>query len=315
MTRAAAIADRAAAEADSRPLASAVSRPGFDYRGYRELIAAWTALPGARTQEIGRSVGGEPIVAVEIGPRAAARATVVLSALHPLEWIGVEAAFAVAERLAAATPIDRRTVFVPVVNVDGYLGVEAALRSGRRPWRRGNARGVDLNRNWPTSFRRRRGLLGLGRSGPAPLSEPEVRAVADHVDAVAASARLDRALSLHAIGEVVLMPYGGRWTRPAAAARLEAAARAIANRLPGYRVHQVSRWVPGALARGMEIDHLHEHYGALALLVECTWGGASWRRPWTFLDPFTVFNPIPGRGQAMRVATALEPFVRGRDPL
>src|SRR5690606_4233604 len=157
--------------------------------------------------------------------------------------------------------------------------------------------------------------FGIGRSGPAPLSEPEVHAVAAHIDAVAASSRLDRALSLHAIGEVVLTPYGGRFSRPAAAARLDAAARAIAHRLPGYRARQVARWLPGSFARGMEIDHLHDRYGALALLGECTWGDASWRRPWTLFDPFAVFNPIPGRGQAMRVATALEPFARGRDPL
>ncbi len=61
-----------------------------------------------------------------------------------------------------------RIIFVPVVNPDG-------LAKGSRL----NARGVDLNRNFPA---RNWKMLANGRSGKRPLSEPETKAIARLVE-------------------------------------------------------------------------------------------------------------------------------------
>jgi hypothetical protein len=41
----------------------------------------------------------------------------------------------------------------------------------------------------------------------------------------------------------------------------------------------------------MEIDHLFDAYGALALLIECSRGGVGWRDPASVLHPWRWYNP------------------------
>jgi len=163
----------------------------------------------------------------------------------------------------------------------------------------------------------------LGSSGREVASEPEVRAIREHLDACAgpgreSGARIDVALSLHSIGRQVLYSFGGRWRAPHDVARLRAAAEAVRDRLEsargvehGYRARQCARWVPGAFAYGMEIDDLYARYGATALLVECSRGGASWRDPASLVHPFRWFNPRERAVVVRELVAALEPFVRG----
>src|SRR5690606_18480823 len=120
--------------------------------------------------------------------------------------------------------------------------------------------------------------------GARPASEPEITAILGSLDALGRP--VERALSLHSFGRKVLYPYGGVWRRPSAHDAHRRAARTIAHTLPGYDVVQCSRWVPGAFAPGMELDHLHDRYGALAILVELGAGGAKLRDPATWLAPF-----------------------------
>src|SRR5262249_5275538 len=153
--------------------------------------------------------------------------------------------------------------------------IETDLWAGRRRFRRTNANGVDLNRNWPTRFvPRRRWLSGFNWPGPAPCSEPEIAAITGMLDReVAAGKIVDTALSLHSFGRKLLVPYGGQWQRSPRHAELVERARRVQARLAElYSIDQVSRWLPGALCFGMEIDHLHACYGACALLVECAFG-------------------------------------------
>ena len=144
-----------------------------------------------------------------------------------------------------------------------------------------------------------------------PASEPEVAAIVKLLDReVAQGVRVDTALSLHSFGRKLLIPYGGRWRRPARHAELHARASAVQDRLRDhYTIDQVSRWLPGAFAHGIEIDDLHDRYGACALLVECR-GGLALRT--LAAGPFFWFNPGDARVVAGEVSRAVEPFVRGR---
>ncbi|HUH01814.1 MAG TPA: hypothetical protein VML75_07445, partial [Kofleriaceae bacterium] len=89
-------------------------------------------------------------------------------------------------------------------------------------------------------------------------------------------------------------------------------ANALISRLSHrYSVTQSARWVPGAFAHGMEIDTLHDRYGADALLVECSLGGASLRRPASLAHPFRWFNPARPAGEIAALAPAIASFLAG----
>jgi protein MpaA len=109
-----------------------------------------------RTIMLGRSVDGRPITAIETGDPDTQRKTLVVGCIHGDERAGV----AIADRLAATAPPAESDIWiVRNLNPDG-----AAAGT------RGNASGVDLNRNFPWRWQR---LSGTYYSGPRPLSEPE----------------------------------------------------------------------------------------------------------------------------------------------
>ena len=109
---------------------------------------------------IGHSTRGRPIRAYVIGDLHAARTMLVVGCIHGNEPAGI----AIAHRLVATTaPISGLALWVvPVLNPDG---VAAHTRQ--------NARGVDLNRNFPYHWAP---LTGYQNSGTHALSEPESRA-------------------------------------------------------------------------------------------------------------------------------------------
>ncbi len=238
-----------------------------------------------------------------------------MAGMHALEWIGVE----VLERVVAALledGVDREVIVIPIVNLDGFALVDDDLRAGRRAIRRANPSGVDLNRNWPTFHAPATSLVtrflpGIGGTGSGPASEPEVHGVLRLLDSVVAEGRaIDRALSLHSFGRMILVPWGGRLGPPDPS--LFAAARALQSAIPfRYGVRQVSWWLPGHRVPGMEVDHLHARYGALALLVECSLGGLSPIRPGSWVHPFRWYNPADPSGEVEALAPALRQFVIG----
>jgi hypothetical protein len=61
----------------------------------------------------------------------------------------------------------------------------------------------------------------------------------------------------------------------------------------------------------MELDCLHDRYGAIAVLVECSRGGARATDPASWLDPFRWFNPQTPAPVAANLAAALAPLIRG----
>jgi protein MpaA len=136
---------------------------------------------------MGRSVRGRAIRAyVRSGP--VRRSVLVLAGMHGDEPKSVFVARRLKEWLAADAQAGRaaRWIIVPTVNPDGL----------RRHTRR-NARGVDINRNFPT----RNWEIGSRRSrmygGPRPGSEPETRAIIRAV----AKFRPWRIVTIHSIGK------------------------------------------------------------------------------------------------------------------
>jgi N-acetylmuramoyl-L-alanine amidase/Zinc carboxypeptidase len=109
---------------------------------------------------IGKSAEGRPIRAVRIGSPRAPVKVLVVGSMHGDEPGGKR----VTERLRSASPPRGVALWlIDDLNPDGSA-------AGRRQ----NARGVDLNRNFPYRWAP---LDGVYESGPRALSEPETRAV------------------------------------------------------------------------------------------------------------------------------------------
>jgi protein MpaA len=116
------------------------------------------AASAAGRTVIGRSVRGRPIVAVLSGDAKAPERVLVFGCIHGDETAGMR----VARRLIASAPLGDAAIWVvPSLNPDG-------VAAGTR----GNAHGVDLNRNFPFDWQP---LGGLEYSGAHALSEPESR--------------------------------------------------------------------------------------------------------------------------------------------
>jgi protein MpaA len=110
---------------------------------------------------IGHSVDHRPLVAHRVGDPAAAVRVLVVGDVHGNERAGERI---VARLRRVRTPRGVRFWLVRTANPDG---VAAGTRQ--------NARGVDLNRNFP--YRWRPGPRGTYSPGPRPASEPETRAL------------------------------------------------------------------------------------------------------------------------------------------
>jgi len=234
-----------------------------------------------------------------------------------MEWIGLEVGEAVAQWLMHNTP-RQRVLWMPLLNVDGFCRAEENLLAGKRRFVRANARGVDLNRGWPTHYQRFHGpslvIPVLGDAGSAARSEPEIDALCAELDRrEQAGMSMRRALSLHSFGQVILRPWGGVFRRCERDAELRVLSENIAAGCgSGYRPKQVSRWYPGiSFAHGMEIDHLYGAYGADALLVECSRGGFSWRDPSSWFHPWRWFNPVDREACVDELRAPLGRFLSG----
>lgn len=302
---------------------AAWSQLGLGYRSTAECRRAledW--LPqGGRRESAGQSHEGRPIdlYVWTIGPDGAPpeRAPIslfLLSSIHPMEWIGREAHLGLLEDILTARlplPPGSRVFSVLDANPDGTARVEASLRAGRPAWVRGNARGVDLNRNFPVGFRTRPSWIDffpMWRPGPEALSEPESRAVL----AAGQASRAHLTLSFHSFGRWIFHPPSATRGVDETARRhgtflAQALSAAPAN---GYRWRQLGRYARWFRAHGTEIDTLCRATGGHACLVELSWGGfARWgfrRLP----HPFFTFNPPRPEMEIARLRPWLHALVR-----
>ena len=150
------------------------SRPTTGERGGDETGSEVSSAPATFPHEsaVGTSVEGRPIRAIH-RPGNTDRVALILGGFHGDEPTSV----AIARRLTALLADeperarDAAWCIVSPVNPDGYQ------RRTRR-----NARGVDLNRNFPTANWAPSSPRGRMHGGPHPASEPETRAVISIVE-------------------------------------------------------------------------------------------------------------------------------------
>lgn len=145
---------------------AAVARPAqTPAAAVRVVAAAGDQSAVIEKKIIGRSVKGRNIWAFHLGHPGSTKKVLLISGMH-----GDERASARTLRaLRDGPPIDRADIWVvPVMNPDGVA------RDTRQ-----NARGVDLNRNFSTGWKK---LTGATSSGRKAFSEPETRAIRDFAD-------------------------------------------------------------------------------------------------------------------------------------
>jgi protein MpaA len=123
-----------------------------------------------RASVVGRSLRGRPIRAEEMGNPASQRSLLLEGCVHGNECAGI----AIARALAAEPPPPSADVWIVFdLNPDGH-------RLGTRQ----NARGVDLNRNFPYRWHPIGSRGSTFYSGTGARSEPETRAAVRLIDAL-----------------------------------------------------------------------------------------------------------------------------------
>lgn len=221
----------------------------------RGLFRAPALTPAVRWRTIGESVEGRSIRLAVAG--SGPRGVLVLAGLHGDEPAGPP----LVERLLAevegrpALLAGQRLLALPAANPDGL-----AARS------RTNARGIDLNRNFPHRWRPSR--QGRYHGGAAPLSEPESRAIA----ALIAAERPAVIVAIHA--PLACTNYDGAAARQLARAMADASGYplrpAIGYETPGSLGHLAAErmGIPiVTLELGVEpIDRLWDRVGEALLL-------------------------------------------------
>ncbi len=149
----------------------AIRRPTYGWRGLRARDRAGSfeeEIQGAMVlwQTVGQSVDRRAIQAAAIG--AGEEVSLVLAGVHGNEPVGVHVVRALVELLSGEPHWCEcsKVILLPEINPDGVLRET-----------RGNANGVDLNRNFPTLDWVSAAREGRYYSGPSAASEPETRAV------------------------------------------------------------------------------------------------------------------------------------------
>ena len=279
------------------------------------LERAWRALvadAGGRESVVGQSVEGRSLWRFDLGRKDESAPTIFLTALiHGVEVIGSLALLDAVKSLVAAQAglLDRnRVVVMPIANPDALAYNMDRLDRGRGAGRRKNARGVDLNRNFPAvgnvqswhPFSGSRFRFSPHHRGAHPLSEPESRAIA----AVAQAVQPKVALGFHSFGNMLLYPWGHTRAPNPRAARYQGLVTAFSDALvrTPYRCGQSINFYPTV---GDLDDWLDDRFGTLALTVEV---GALDRRLWRpghLFNTFCWMNPTDVEGTVRNVTPGI----------
>jgi predicted deacylase len=259
------------------------------------------ARAGGEVVAFGTSVAGRALAAARVPSTARGDVPRVLCAanIHGLELAGTTVALALLEALGGAPGGDLGALraaaevwVVPSLNPDGHALTFEGSGRGAVAALRANARGVDLNRNFPLPLGgtpSRVPFAGSDRPGsatyrgPSALSEPESRAL----DGLLARERFHAVVSLHCfMGTLIparvvsrgdLAVYGGL-------------ARAFRGAQRSFRYPRLqSRWLD--VFTGELEDHAHHAHGAWACCVEHFPVLHSVRQHVRAPSPFWRFNP------------------------
>lgn len=260
---------------------------------------------GEAVEVIGHSVEGRPIRALEIRRGASSDSPLVLVVgnIHGPEFISSQVALGCVQatsdghRAWAQLCEQARVCVVPCLNPDGYARTYEAQGRGCLSALRSNARGVDLNRNFPIPRGERRWPIpGAGSSnpeaptyhGPSPLSEPESMALA----------KLARRERPHAC--VGLHSFMGRTITPRVRDRVDYAqygrlCRAFARAQPSWKYGRLASRLFDVFT-GEQEDFLHHELRCWSICVETFSLAATFsqhlRAPRIF-DRFNPADPAP----------------------
>ncbi len=136
-------------------------------------------------QVVGWSVQGRPLISFDVGPLESPKKTLIQCGIHGDELPSLPMCLKLIDEIRSAKrppPKGVRIFIQPLINPDGMLG--------GRPTRT-NARGIDLNRNFPTQDWASKALKAWEQKekknprknpGVEPLSEPETQAIVSFLD-------------------------------------------------------------------------------------------------------------------------------------
>jgi hypothetical protein len=262
-------------------------------RTWRDFASVW----GGRPVVAGTSVEGRPIVRYDFGREDGP--TVLLTGLiHAVELIGSLALLDfVRDVVTSRADVLRHARFVvmPIVNPDSLHALTARLSGGRRAFRRCNANGVDLNRNFPHVGGRRRpwqlfsgsgSRFSLYYGGQEPFSEPETRAVRD----VALEVRPRVAVGFHSFGNMLLYPWSFTSTPNPRARSYERIGGDFRRAQPRTKYSVMQARELYAISGDLD-DWLDAELGTYAFTVEVSRPSLALLRPSRLTNPFCWMNP------------------------
>ena len=283
-------------------------------KGFENEMAELTGESKApvETVEIGLSTEGRPIKAVCFGDGDFRKPEILYYALvHSVEYIGAETALSLTRHFAGGgenEALNRMNIWIiPILNPDGYAAVESRLSTGLGlSFGRGNARGVDLNRNFPVAFYHLPRSIFAGSPlkisphyrGEAPCSEAESALFRDFV----LGRNLKAAISYHSFGASIMYPYNHTANKCRDHdAFVEIGGEMAKRQKAPYTVKQAHDMYS---SNGNINDWLYDECGILAFLFEIGKVGVAPDKPESWLNPFYWYNPVEPRAEIDNVLPA-----------
>jgi murein tripeptide amidase MpaA len=189
----------------------------------RDLQAAYPA--NSEIFSAGKSNDGRDLLGIHIwgsGGKDSKKGVVWHGTVHAREWITNMVVEYAAYTLLSSTATDVRALrdkfdyyIIPIVNPDGF----AYTQTNDRMWRKNRQTtpsascvGRDINRNWPNQWSQRGGAstspCAEDYKGPSAGDGTETKALAAHLNSVAAGQGVKFFMDFHSYSQLIMFPYG-----------------------------------------------------------------------------------------------------------